>query len=328
MTLIPIPTRHSFLATLGAAFLTLCSGIPVAAMTPKPISDTITHFETTIPRTNGENDPADIYYPVVSEEVSLPLALLLPGALVDKADYSSFAETVASYGFVVLVPNRVRTLVNPASGQEFSGLAAEVAQVNEVLAYLEAEQSNLTSPLASRVDLSSVGLLGHSWGGAVGLSAIENRCLPLYCTGSFKRPEALKAGIFYGTTFRDPTQEEVVLLPIANQGIPVGLIAGDRDGVIQGGMDTVVTTYENIQEPPKALVTVRGANHYGITNEDSPRDSVRPTLPQAVATETIARWSALFLRAHLLGDAEALNYIYQGGDQLDPHVEFQGQTVE
>ncbi|MGL5192619.1 MAG: hypothetical protein ACRC8Y_03295, partial [Chroococcales cyanobacterium] len=182
------------------------------------------------------------------------------------------------------------------------------------------------SPLAGRVDLSSVGLLGHSWGGAVGFAAIQNICLPLLCTDSFERPEALKAGIFYGTTFRDPTQEEVALLPIANQGIPVGLIAGDRDGVIQGGMDSVVATYENIQDPPKAVVTVLGANHYGITNEDSPRDSVRPTLAQSVATETIARWSALFLRAHLLGDTEAWNYIYQGGDQLDPHVEFQGQT--
>lgn len=323
-----IPNQHSFLAAIGVAFLTLCSGIPVAAMTPEPMFDTITHFETTIPRTNGENDPADIYYPVVSPEVSLPLALLLPGALVDKADYSNLAQTVASYGFVVLVPNRVRTLVNPISGREFSGLAAEVAQVNEVLAYLEAEQSNLTSPLAGRVDLSSVGLLGHSWGGAVGLAAIQNICPPLLCTDSFERPEAIRAGVFYGTTFRDQTQQEVVLLPIANQGIPVGLIAGDRDGVIQGGMDSVVTTYEKIQDPPKALVTVLGANHYGITNEDSPRDSVRPTLAQAVATETIARWSALFLRAHLLADAEALNYIYQSGDQLDPHVEFQGQTLQ
>lgn len=173
-----IPARHSFFPTLGAAFLTLCSSIPVAAMTPQPMFDTVTHFETTIPRTNGEDDPADIYYPVVSEEASFPLALLLPGALVDKADYSNFAQTLANYGFVVLVPNRVRTLVHPASGQEFSGLAAEVAQVNEVLAYLEAEQSNLTSTLAGRVDLSSVGLLGHSWGGAVGLAAIENSCLP------------------------------------------------------------------------------------------------------------------------------------------------------
>lgn len=146
----------------------------------------------------------------------------------------------------------------------------------------------------------------------------------MLCTDSFERPEALKAGIFYGTTFRDPTREEVVLLPVANQGIQVGLIAGDRDGVIQGGMDAIATTYENIQEPPKVLLTLRGANHYGITNQDSPRDCVRSTLAQAVATETIARWSALFLRTHLLADAEALNYIYQDGVALDPYMEFQG----
>ncbi|MCT7971214.1 alpha/beta hydrolase family protein [Laspinema olomoucense] len=312
-------------AAIVAGFLAFCSSIPVAATIPEPMFDTLNHFETTIPRANGEKDPADIYYPVVPDAVSLPLALFLPGALVDKADYSNFAQTVASYGFVVVIPNRVRTVT--ISGQQFSGLAAEVAQVNEVLAYLEAEQSRSDSPLAGRVDLSSVGLLGHSWGGAVGLAAIQNICPPLLCTGSFKRPDAIKAGLFYGTTFRDQTQQEVTILPIANQGIPVGLIAGSRDGVIQGGMDSVFASYENIQDPPKALVTVLGANHYGITNEDSPRDSVRPTLAPAVANETIARWSALFLRAHLLEDEAAWNSIYQNGDALDANVTVKSETL-
>ncbi len=324
--------RQSAFAVIGAAFVAVGASIPAVATPPEPRFDIVTRFETTIPTPNGTGDPADVYYPVVletdldSDEVSLPLALLLPGALVDKADYSDFASTVASYGFVVVVPNRVRTLTNPATGEEFPGLFAEVQQVNEVLAYIESTQSDPDSPIAELVDPERFGLLGHSWGGAVGLAAIQNVCPPLLCTESFERPEALTAGIFYGTTFRDQTQEDIVILPIENQGIPTGLIAGDRDGVIVGELEAVMATYENIQEPPKALITVLGANHYGITNEDSDRDPVRPMLDQAVAIEAIARWSALFLRAHLIEDSEALNYIYQSGDALDPNVEVESEV--
>lgn len=320
-----IDSRHSSLATLGAVLVAVFTHIPVTAATPEPRFDTVSRFETTIPTAQGTEDPADIYYPAVSTdgEMRFPLALLLPGALVDKADYSEFASTVASYGFVVVVPNRFRTLTNPISGEKFPGLFAQVEQVNEVLTYMEVEATNPDSPLDGLVDTSLLALLGHSWGGAVGLAAIQNICPPLLCSESFKRPEVLKAGIFYGTTFRDQSQEDVVILPVNNQGIPVGLIAGDRDGVVRGQLDAVVSTYQKIQDPPKALVTVLGANHYGIANEDSIRDPVRPTIAQDVATETIARWSALFLRAHVLQDPEALNYVYNVGDDLDRHVDLE-----
>jgi hypothetical protein len=88
----------------------------------------------------------------------------------------------------------------------------------------------------------------------------------------------------------------------------------------------VQRTYEQIQQPPKALVTVLGANHYGITNEDSPRDPLRPTLPQDEATQTIAQWSGLFLRAHVLDDEAAFDYIYNTGDDRDPNVEVVSQV--
>jgi hypothetical protein len=57
-----------------------------------------------------------------------------------------------------------------------------------------------------------------------------------------------------------------------------------------------------------------------ITNEDSLRDPVRPTLGQEIATETIARWSGLCLRASLLNDVDALDYVYHRGEGLDENV--------
>ncbi len=130
------------------------------------------------------------------------------------------------------------------------------------------------------------------------------------------RPNELKGGAFYGTNFLIGTGQ---VSAIDNDGIPIALVQGNLDGVATP--DNALRTYSQIQDPPKAFITVNGANHYGITNEDNLiRESIRPTLEQSVATETIARWSALFLRGTVLNDTEALNYVFNTGDALDKNV--------
>lgn len=310
-------------ALAGSALFTLCFGWPAtaASFVPEPLFETSASYTTTIPRTDGGSDPASLYYPIVSGSGTvpgdLPIALLLPGSLIDQADYANFAGLVARYGFAVVVPNHFRTLVDPVAGP-FPGLFPEQQQVLDVLAFLKTENSNATAPIAGQLDTSQLGLLGHSFGGAVGLAAVQNTCVPILCTGSYTRPPELKAGAFYGAPFFDPRFQNTIP-PINNQEVPVALIAGSRDGVAD--LADVEGTYDQIQGLPKTLITVLGANHYGITNTDNPvRDPIRPTLEQWVATETIARWSALFLRANVLGDEQAFNYVFNTGDALDPNV--------
>ncbi len=315
----PSTKKQSSLAIVGAVFI-VGTGVPAAAaFSPAPLFEESNRYTTTIAATG---DPADVYFPVVSDSTTdthkFPIAFVLQGALVDKSDYSNFAGQVARYGFVVVVPNHSRTVTNPMTGRTATGFLSEQQQVNDVLAHMAAENSNPSSPVAGIVDTNKLGLLGHSWGGAVGLAVIQDICVPLICSGSFKQPPELMAGIFYGTNFRDPP-EVGAFPPVNNQGIPTALIAGGRDNIAE--LEEVQATYNQIQDPPKALITVEGANHYGITNEDNlKRDPTRPTVDQAVATETIARWSALFLRAHLLSDAAAFDYVYNTGDALDENV--------
>ena len=317
--------KQSSVAAIGAVFVALGSGVPVAAatFTAAPLFDTVNSYSTTI-AANG--DAADIYFPVLSGSSnsinSLPIALMFQGALVDKSDYSSFARQVASYGFVVVVPNHQRTLVGPTGA--VTGFFPEQHQLNDVLAQMGVENSNSSSPIAGFVDTNKLGLLGHSFGGAVGLNAVQGICVPPLCLGNFTRPTQLKAAAFYGTSASDP-QLGNAIPPINNGNIPTTLIAGTRDGVTE--FATAQETYNQIQNPPKAFVAVEGANHYSITNQDNLlREPNRPTLNQAVATETIARWSAIFLRAHVLNDAEALNYLYNTGDALDENVSVISQT--
>jgi dienelactone hydrolase len=317
--------KQSSVAIVGA--LMICLGVEQTAVgakkNPAPLFGSAASYSTTIPRTGGGVDIADIYYPELSgtqtQPNSLPIALFLQGALVDKSDYSTFANTVARYGFVVVVPNHVRTAFSPTG--PVTGFLAEQQQVNDALTYIQSQKSAPSSPVANLIDPSTLVLLGHSFGGAVGIAAIQGQCFAVLCTLNFTRPQELKAGVFYGTNFLIG-QGSGGVLNIDNDDIPIALVQGNRDGV--ANPVNAQQTYAAIQDPPKALITIPGANHYGITNQDNLiREAVRPTIPQDVAIETIARWSALFLRGTALNDQDALDYVFKTGDAIDENVNVQ-----
>jgi hypothetical protein len=81
-------------------------------------------------------------------------------------------------------------------------------------------------------------------------------------------------------------------------------------------------TFNALQTPPGAYVTLIGSNHYGNADVDNPpgaaADASAPTLDQAVGVETVGRFSGNFLRAWVLDDAEAQAYV--GGPTGDPNV--------
>ncbi len=291
----------------------------LAAPSPIPRYDSVIEYTTEID-TNG--DIADIYFPLPTWRSGKPeqfaIALLLPGANVDKSAYSNFATTVASYGFVVIVPNHPRSIPQ----FDVEGLLAQAAQIPAILDYAKAQNTDPASPISGLLDTDTLVLLGHSHGGAVGMTAMEDACVFPFCEGEFHRPDALVAGVFFGTHRQDLQTGEYDTTE--NDGLPIALIRGSLDGVATP--EEVETTYDSIQQPPKALITVAGANHYSITDENNPdRAKNAPTLDQSIATETIARWSALFLRAHALDDEAAYRYIYHTGDAADDNVRIRAQ---
>lgn len=314
------------MVSAGAALITWGMGETATAKTfkPAPLFKDVSSYTITI---SGNNDPTDIYFPKPSNlktgKYSFPVALLLQGANVDKSNYSRFARIVASYGFVVVVPNH-RKLV-PQLG--VSGLFAETSQLGDVLAQMVAENANPDSPIAKVVNTKKLALLGHSLGGVAGLSAIANLCIPTVCRGSFQQPAELVAGAFFGANLRDSSDK---FIPINNSKIPTALLQGDLDS--RALPLRAQATYDHIQNPPKALVTILGANHYGITNINNTVGSIpdysNPTLAQDVAVETVARWSGLFLRASILNDQRAFKYVYSTGDALDQNVTVISQQTQ
>ena len=298
---------------------------------PAPLFNEIETISTTIP---ASGDPVDIYLPSASpDEIdSLPVALFLQGANVDKSNYSTFASVVASYGFAVVVPNNLRTIAAPPPASPVTGFFPELPQVNEVFDYVRDPE---VSPIVDAIDPNKLVLLGHSFGGAVGLSALQGFCPFPFCPfGEFDRPDELVGAAFFGTDFKPSSNIGVGSVPpIDNAEIPTALILGSNDGISFPA--ETQETFEQIQDPPKALIVVEGTNHFGITNENEPLNptttpaevppiTTEPNpqiIPQEVAIDTIATWSSLFLRATVLDDEAAFDFVFGGiGDNLDSNV--------
>lgn len=321
--------NQSVVTTVVVSFLAVISELPVSAATfnSAPLFDEVNTFTTSI---SDDGNLADVYFPTLSSSNNsdelLPAALFLQGANVDKSEYSVFASTVARYGFTVIVPNRLTDAFVPFGLPE--GLFSEQGQVNNVLSYVSSESADTNSPINGIVDPNKLVLLGHSFGGGVGLNAIEGNCNFPTCLNEFTQPPELLGGAFYASALSQVNIEGITP-PLNNNNIPIALLAGELDGVTP--FPLVEETFNQIQQPPKSLIMINGANHFGITNRNNPPNTVFdpnvPTLEQTVAIETIARWSSLFLRGNVLGDEGALEYVNRTGDILDNNVSLVSQDI-
>jgi predicted dienelactone hydrolase len=187
--------------------------------------------------------------------------------------------------------------------------------IPDVLAAAVAEDGRPGSPLAGVVDTGRLGVVGHSFGGAVALFAAADVCEPPLCDGPYRRPAQLRSVAAYGTNLATGSRLD---RDLDTSGVAVALVQGTLDGVALPVEAEV--TYPSLEQP-RALITVAGANHYGITDVDDPPGAVPdpnlPTLPQERATTAVGRWSGLWLRVHLRRDPLARVLVHLVGGSLD-----------
>jgi len=303
------PRRRSLIAALALALAGL---VPVAAplAAEADVVSPITQVAVSTYQSQITNDGTNVYYPT-NVTGTLPVALLLQGGKVHRMHYSEYAAEVASYGFIVVTPNHKRL--------NFFDLDyyTSTSQIGETLSWMGTENAAAASPLKGHIDTGSLVLLGHSFGGATGLSISESKCSIPFCTGlTFTLPSQVKAGSFYGTH-----NEFLGSYANVDNKIPVQLVQGQEDGVAEPAQ--AETTYAKIQRGPKQIVRLSGANHYGITNTQGPSGAdaeVGPqSLTQSESIDEAARWAALWLKAQL-GDTAAATYVTSTGDAADPLV--------
>jgi predicted dienelactone hydrolase len=261
----------------------------------------------------ANGDPADIYFPDLpargrSPARAFPPVILLQGAQVARQYYSQFAQELARYGFVVIVPDHVSSIFG-------SGLFSEMNVITNALAHLQAETTDVNSPLYGVVDTTRAGLSGHSFGSATALFALASFCTFPFCDpaeGFQLPPEIEAAALVAGNSGA---------IDLDTMGIPTALLIGELDT----GLEDSQATYATL-EPPRAFVLLSDANHYGLNDVDQPpKAQVREgeasqNTPQAITASRFAEWSGLFLRAYLYGDQQARRQVYESGGDANTVV--------
>ncbi|WP_295448812.1 hypothetical protein [uncultured Thiodictyon sp.] len=253
-------------------------------------------------------DLADVYLPGIAaaeqrvSENRFPVVAVLQGAMVDKSHYQQLGNAIARQGFVVVIPNHFRTVPSFPSPVLFS----EVGVVTDVYAAVVAADAAAQSPLYGLIDTATMGLIGHSLGGSVGLYAIGGVCAPGICTDPslhYTRPAALRAAATYGASLFGTNG---TVTDVDTAGVAVALLQGSQDRVALP--EKAAPAYAAL-ERPRALIEIAGANHYGICDENNPPgarpDPGAPTLTQVQANAAVDDWIGRWLRAALRHDERA-----------------------
>jgi predicted dienelactone hydrolase len=185
-------------------------------------------------------------------------------------------------------------------------LRLRVQDVPAVLSQLKTWNVDKTSPLAGRLDLSKVGMSGHSFG-AVTTEAVSGETLPLIGQ-KFTDPRIKAALVLSPSAPRSSSADEA----FGAVNIPWMLMTGTKDLAPIGNADMKSrrAVYPALHGAPKYELVLHNAEHSVFTDRALPRDQ-EPRNPNH--HRVILALSTAFWDAYLRGDTGALNWLNGSG---------------
>jgi predicted dienelactone hydrolase len=207
---------------------------------------------------------------------SYPVAIMRGGASANVTNYSTLAEDLASHGYVVVgfdAPFRTHVVVFPDgrvitrapennpelfSGQELDRvgnklLAAWTADIAFVLDRLERlNAADASGKFRGRLDLTRVGVFGHSFGGATAAQFCHQdlRCKAGIDVDGAPLGSVVQAGIHQPFMFLMSEQSDF------SSGAEVRKIKADIQSI-----------YDRLPPDRRLYVAIRGANHFTFSDD-------------------------------------------------------------
>jgi predicted dienelactone hydrolase len=284
----------------------------------------------------------DVYQPQRWRPGKAPVVVLSHGLASKPEDFSERAEHLASYGFVVALPQhpgsdyqQAVNLIQGFSGEVF--LRNEFIDRPQDIRYVidELERRN-ASQFEGRLNLETVGVAGHSFGGysalAVAGATIDFEHLQRACEQKFGylnlslllqcRALQLPRQAY---NFRDPRVKAVLVANAVNNAIfgPKGLAQIQVPVMLGGGSYDPATpvvfeqvlSFPWLTTPDKYLALVEGQAHVNFAKLDAGITQLVESVPGLTlpSVDLISRYthamSVAFFEVYLLGNQDYRPYL-------------------
>jgi len=255
----------------------------------------------------GRTFLVDLYLPKVIEFCSLPVIVFSHGLGSDRLTYEYLAKHLASYGFVVAVPEHLGSSTQQLTAL-LNGQANRIAQPTEfvdrsldikfLLDELERRSTSETPhhPQFQRInyrhlDLQQVGIIGHSFGGytALALAGAEPNFNQLRKDCGENLRYSLNVSLLLQCQaltlpkrkydLSEPRVKAVIAInPIGSSlfgqsglssiKIPTLIVAGSAD-IVAPALFEQIQPFTWLKSPQKYLAVIKGGTHFSTTRESS-----------------------------------------------------------
>lgn len=258
-----------------------------------------------------------------------------------------YTEHLASWGFVVIAADHPGSTFFDVRGGEIEGVVESFGtRPLEILRLIEySDELNASGPYAGLLDMNTLAVTGHSFGGyttlaaggaqvnttslheecdlpeAQGLGLCDNLDERLQTIATVRGLTEVPADLWPATT--DPRIKAIVPLApaaggifgeagMANVSVPMMLIVGTKDNATPATTNAI-PAFKNASSVEKSLVMMQNADHYIFVDECIEtmvqlglfRQCSDTVWDMARVHDLINHFATAFFLAHLKGDADA-----------------------
>ncbi len=253
-----------------------------------------------IPGTTEIMSGSRIYYPDSSgmfpqSAVPAPIIVFGHGWQMGIDRYYSYAQHLASWGYVVCLPTISNPLINPEHDKR-ARLMVDAAR------WVSARDTVVGDRFYRKLDRWNWGFAGHSMGGGLSMLAAD----------LFGLADTLRAAVAIHSPQTDPATRS------ANIRVPKLVLAGGVDNIAP--WRDVRQAFWDSAPPPGTFAVIRGANHgyvmdYSYFWENGGTSQITREQHQLI----IRRHMTAYFERYLQGDTSNWNFRYCFGDSIKGH---------
>jgi len=312
------PSCATVVGMQGLRVTSLVAGAAAAALAGAPAASaqdlsqpgprTPAQRDVTVVRANGSSFTATVHYPAIAAQAGAPvdaangpypIIAFGHGFVTPVTQYASTGAHLASWGFVVLLPQ--------TQGSLFPSHAAFAADLRSSLDWMAAQGGVSGSPWAGAVDGSRRGVMGHSMGGGCALLAAD-------------ADPSIRVAVPFSAAETNPSSTA------ACQGVGVAtrIVVGSQDTIVAPSTNDPM--FANLRGPAQ-LVSITGGYHCGFIDGGIPFcDS--GSISRAEQLAIVRREATEFLLLYLSGDAARWDPVWNPPGPADGITQRSRQTPD